>query len=45
MGIGDFAIDIVMFSLAVFTYLKPKRVKQTDDFEQYSYFNFIVMTT
>lgn len=24
MGIGDFAIDIVMFSLAVFTYLKPK---------------------
>ena len=24
MGIGDFAIDIVMFSLAVFTYFKPK---------------------
>ena len=24
MRIGDFAIDIVMFSLAVFTYLKPK---------------------
>ena len=24
MGIGDFAIDIVMFSLVVFTYFKPK---------------------
>ena len=24
MGISDFAIDIVMFGLAVFTYLKPK---------------------
>ena len=24
MGIEDFAVDIVMFSLAVFTYLKPK---------------------
>lgn len=24
MGIRDFAIDIAMFSLAVFTYLKPK---------------------
>ena len=24
MGVGDFAIDIVMFSLAVFTYFKPK---------------------
>tara|TARA_A100001011_G_scaffold296576_1_gene309143 strand:+ start:302 stop:682 length:381 start_codon:yes stop_codon:yes gene_type:complete len=24
MGISDFAIDIVMFVLAVFTYLKPK---------------------
>lgn len=24
MGIADFAIDIVMFGLAVFTYLKPK---------------------
>ena len=24
MGIGDFAVDIVMFGLAVFTYFKPK---------------------
>ena len=24
MGVSDFAIDIVMFGLAVFTYLKPK---------------------
>ena len=24
MGIGDFAVDIVMFGLAVYTYFKPK---------------------
>ena len=24
LGIGDFAVDIVMFGLAVFTYFKPK---------------------
>ena len=45
MGIGDFSYRYSYVQFSSLYLFKAKRVKQTDDFEQYSYFNFIVMTT